>query len=317
MQLTQLHMVKQILETGSLSKTASRLNWAQSVVSRQLAAFERECGGRIFYRNGRGVVLTELGERILPQIDLIINAAEDITGCGAELRNQLAGEVKVAVSPQIAPYLAGPLFTKLKQMHPNIRLNVWEAFGGAKADLRDGKTDIAVYMHPDTIIGEDDRLIGELETYLIGLPDSSSTSNETIPFAQLARLPLLLPSLPNSWRRLLDQVASQKGMSLNVTAEVNSPGPIAALVEAGAGYLVTPLASGAAAARMGWIGEHVRAGRLRASRIVDPGFTFKLVLSTSPNRRRPADAVARLIESMLVELMHPEAGEEGNEAAAV
>ena len=261
-------------------------------------------------------MLTELGERILPQIDLIINAAQDITGCGAELRNQLAGEVKVAVAPQIAPYLAGPLFSKLKQQHPLIRLSVWEAFGGTKADLRDGKTDIAVYMHTDSSMGEDDRVVGELESYLIGLPDSPATRDETIAFSQLSRLPLLLPSLPNSWRRLIDQIAANKGMSINVAAEVNSPGPTAALVQAGAGYLLSPLASGAAAARMGWIGADVRAGRLRASRVVDPGFTFKLVVSASPHRRRPADAVARLIDSMLADLMNPDIDDDETERAA-
>ncbi|MEJ0023294.1 MAG: LysR family transcriptional regulator [Alphaproteobacteria bacterium] len=93
MELAQLHLVKQILETGSLSKTAMRLNRAQSVVSRQLAALERECGGRIFYRNGRGVLLTELGERVLPQIEVILAAAQDIGSSGARLREDIVGDV--------------------------------------------------------------------------------------------------------------------------------------------------------------------------------------------------------------------------------
>ena len=309
MQLAQLHMVKQILETGSLSKTALRLNWAQSVVSRQLAAFERECGGRIFYRNGRGVVLTELGERILPQIDLIINAAQDIAGCGAELRHQLAGEVKLAISPQVAPYLVGPLVSRLKQAHPKIRLSMWEAYGGCKADLKEGRTDIAVHIHADSSISPDERVIGELDTYLVGLPDSPATREETITFANLARLPLLVPSLPNMFRRLLDQIASRSGFELTIAAEVNAPGPIGAMTHAGLGYLLTPLATGAAADRMGWIGADVRAGKLRATRVTDPIVTSKLVIGVGANRRRPADAVVRLIETVLAELMDPNSDE--------
>ncbi len=303
MQLSQLQMVKQILETGSLSKTALRLNWAQSVVSRQLAALEDECGGRIFDRNGRGVVPTELGKRILPLVDLIIDAADEMARCGAELRNELSGEVKVSVGPQIAPVLSGPLYRNLKQIHPRIRLSVWDAYSHIKSDLKEGRTDVAVFMHTFYTPDENDWVIGEIDTYLLGLPDSLATSEETLPFAKLANLPLLLPSLPNLWRRSIEQLAARENVELTVAAETNAPSATAALVHAGAGYLIAPLASGPAAARMGWIGEDLRAGRLRATRIVTPGLPSKLVVSRGANRNRSADAVVRMIVSLLPELM--------------
>lgn len=307
MELAQLQMVKHILETGSLSKTAMRLNWAQSVVSRQLAALERECGGRIFYRNGRGVLLTELGEKIIPQIDLIISAAQEMVERGEQLRNDFAGEVRVAVSPQVAPFLSGPLFSELKQNHPNIRLNVSDAFNTAiKSDIQEGRIDIAVFMRSGPSVSHDDRVVCELESYVVGLPDSPATANETIAFSDLAGLPLLLPSRPNAWRRSLDDVAASKGMTLSIAAEVNAPGPTAALLYEGAGYLISPLASGAAAARMGWIGADVHAKRLRASRIVDPKFTGKLVIITGATRHRRVDAVVRMIESILKDLTSPD-----------
>jgi hypothetical protein len=34
----------------------------------QLNALERECGGRLFQRTGRGVVLTALGQRVAPKV---------------------------------------------------------------------------------------------------------------------------------------------------------------------------------------------------------------------------------------------------------
>ncbi len=307
MDLAQLHMVKQILATGSLSKTATRLDWAQSVVSRQLTALERECGGRIFYRNGRGVVLTELGERILPQIDRIIAAADEIVGCGEKLRNEVAGDVRIAVSPQVLPYLSGPLFCKLAEEYPSIRLSVWEAFTGqVRTDLREGRFDVGVCMVNAADVCPDDRIICELEGHLVGLPDSPATRGETIPFSQLENLPLLLPSSSSVWRQSLDQIAAGKGMSLSVAAEVNAPGPLATLVQEGAGYMISPLASGAPAARMGGIGADVHTGRLRAARIVDPAVPVKLVIRTGPNRYRRIESVVRLIEAILAELLIPD-----------
>src|SRR3712207_1817023 len=55
-------------ELGSLSKVALAYGTSQPQVSRRIGELERECGGRLFQRTGRGVVLTELGERIAPQV---------------------------------------------------------------------------------------------------------------------------------------------------------------------------------------------------------------------------------------------------------
>ena len=49
-------------ERGSLSKVALAYGTSQPHISRQIGELEHECGGRLFQRTGRGVVLTELGQ---------------------------------------------------------------------------------------------------------------------------------------------------------------------------------------------------------------------------------------------------------------
>ena len=51
-------------ELGSLSKVAVAYGTSQPHISRQIGELEQECGGRLFQRTGRGVVLTEFGQRI-------------------------------------------------------------------------------------------------------------------------------------------------------------------------------------------------------------------------------------------------------------
>ncbi len=53
-------------ELGSLSKVAVVYGTSQPHISRRISELEQECGGRLFQRTGRGVVLTELGQRIAP-----------------------------------------------------------------------------------------------------------------------------------------------------------------------------------------------------------------------------------------------------------
>ncbi len=110
MELIQLKIVKEIHAARSLSKASMRLGKAPSIVSRHLTAFEKECGGRIFHRTGRGVQLSELGEQILPQIDQIIQALERMVDSGKTSASAIAGNVRVTVSPVICESLVPALY---------------------------------------------------------------------------------------------------------------------------------------------------------------------------------------------------------------
>jgi hypothetical protein len=66
MELRQLEYFIAIAEAGSFSRAAVRLRVGQPVLSRQIKALEAELGTDLYYRNGRGIVLTEAG-KILEQ----------------------------------------------------------------------------------------------------------------------------------------------------------------------------------------------------------------------------------------------------------
>jgi DNA-binding transcriptional LysR family regulator len=298
-ELAQLQLVKHILMTGSLSKAAARLNRAQSVVSRQLATLEKECGGRLFYRNGRGVMLTELGERILPQIDLILAAAHDIAGSGETLKNDIGGDVRLHVSPIIAHGLMGVLFKNLRERYPSIRLRVSEGFSSEiERDLEEGNTDLAVYLRGGTTVGWRDHPICEPESYLIGPPSADFKGGESIRFANIAGLPLLLPSSPGPCRSMLNEVASARGVTLNIVAEATGPGATRLMLMAGAGYVITPLCMTPGVA-LSWVEDEIARGALCATRIVDPTLSRTLVVRTAATTRRRVEVVARQIVTTL------------------
>ena len=317
MEIAQLQMVKLILETGSFYKAASRMNCAQSVVSRQLAALEHECGERFFHRNARGVRLTDFGERMLPHIDVILAAAKEIKGPARGARELKVEEVKIALGPQITPFLSGPLYNALKDAHPNIRLSISEAVrDNVRADLKSGKIDVAVVMRSGRGISSDDHVICPVATCLVGLPDSPATANATIDFAELAGLPLLLPSQPGEWRDSLEAAASRTKIALSVVAEVNNSNTRAALVREGAGYLIAPLLPGPSSPPLGWIAAGIHEQRLRAARIVNPSIPTNLVISVSDRPERAARTVATLAEELLHDLVKtPDCIDESAEGA--
>ena len=67
-------------DLGSLSKAALLLEMAQSALSRQIALLEEECGGALFHRTGRGVLLTDLGTMVQPRAAALLAQAERLAG---------------------------------------------------------------------------------------------------------------------------------------------------------------------------------------------------------------------------------------------
>lgn len=65
MTLTQLHYVITIAETKSFNKAAEKLYVSQPSLTSAMKELEKELGISIFYRNGRGAVLTNDGTEFL------------------------------------------------------------------------------------------------------------------------------------------------------------------------------------------------------------------------------------------------------------
>ena len=99
MDIRQLRTFVGVASNGSYARTASIVGIAQSALSRQLSALERDIGGRLFHRTGRGVVLTELGERMLPRARALVADAEAWERTAKQERSDPHGEVTLGVVP--------------------------------------------------------------------------------------------------------------------------------------------------------------------------------------------------------------------------
>ena len=110
----------QVAELGSLTKTAALRSTAQSAVSRQIAAIEETCGGRLFHRTGRGVTLTEAGIRIFPRVKAWLNEAEQITRDVKATVGIPMGVVQVGLIPSTGHPLISILFQQMRLHFPEI-----------------------------------------------------------------------------------------------------------------------------------------------------------------------------------------------------
>src|SRR5215475_12425319 len=99
MELRHLRAFVEVATQGSYVRAANTLGIAQSALSRQVSALEREVGGRLFHRTGRGVALTEVGERMLPQGRALVADANAFEQAARSPVDRPAGEVTMGVVP--------------------------------------------------------------------------------------------------------------------------------------------------------------------------------------------------------------------------
>src|SRR5215475_1632791 len=90
------------LELGSLSKVAVVHGTSQPHISRQITELEQECGGRLFQRTGRGVVLTELGQRVAPKVRTWLANTEQLATDIHTTAGKPIGKVRLGILPSTA-----------------------------------------------------------------------------------------------------------------------------------------------------------------------------------------------------------------------
>ncbi|MDX3906201.1 MAG: LysR family transcriptional regulator [Pigmentiphaga sp.] len=223
MNQADLKLFVEVAEAGSFTKVAAARMTVQSHISRQIGNLERECGGRLFRRTGRGVVLTELGERIIARVRAWLSDTDQLL---REIRSTSSvpmGEVRLGILPSAAHPLLTTLFGRLRQRYPLIRLNVREGQGGELDALLDaGLVDMAILFRYHKPASSEERLLATGHTYLVARPGDALTQAPTIDFARLQNLPLVVPRRPAHWRAILDETARAKGFALNAVIEADS-----------------------------------------------------------------------------------------------
>jgi len=288
--LKQLKAFATLAEFGSFSRSAGVLGVAQPVLSRQIKALEQELGVELFYRNGRGTVLTEAGKVLNLYAKDLVETVDRAASEVKALKSSPRGTIVIGLPPSVGIVLTVPLVQHFREAFPLISLRVIEGFSGHVLEwLLTGKIDVAVlYNAPRTGSLRAEPLLTD-ELFLLGpaeggvLPDA-----ESVPARLLSEIPLILPARPHGLRMLIDSMLGEAGIVPRVEIEVEAMPSTLGLVENGVGYTI--LSYSTAHAR-------VQAGRMRAWRIVEPGITRQLILATSS--QRPTTPAMRSLVAMV------------------
>jgi len=290
MDLRRIRYFTAVAEACSISKAASRLGIAQPTLSRQIQLLEHELRCALFYRDGRGVKLTEAGEKLHSVLSPMIMNLDRVQ---AEILGESevpSGVVRFGIPPSIGSTIVAQLVLRFQVLCPDVQLHVIEGFSGNLLEwIEHGIVDVGILydvrrsqsMNVQTVLDEDLYLI---DSPLHGRDDRPATQDDI-------RLPdLVLPGRGHGLRRIVDALSDVTGLHFEPKIEIDSVPALKQLVETGKAQTILPF---------GAVHREVKDGRLVARRLDIEGARARLVLTTALHR--PVTKATRMLIEVVKE----------------
>jgi len=246
MDMRQLRYFVQIVESGSLAKASRQLFIAQPALSQQMARLEDEVGKPLLVRSSRGVLPTENGEALYHHAKFMLRQLDQAVAVARQETAGVSGRVAIGLAPTTVCRLGLPLLQHLRALFPGILLNVIEGLSGHLEHMtRVGQLDLAILFSQTAASEQTVEPLLEEELFAI-LPAESDLvplGQSTITLAQLAQLPLILPSPGHGLRRRIALEFERMNVALDAVAEIDSLPLLMACVDQGVGVTIKPMAA--------------------------------------------------------------------------
>ncbi|MFS8097862.1 LysR family transcriptional regulator [Lentzea alba] len=240
----QLEVFATVARTGSFSAAARELHCTQPAISQQMRALERQVGGPLFVRTGRGLTLTEAGrilaERGTALLDELAATHQQISA----IATHDIGTIRICAFPSATVSLVPAAAAILAKERPHLRLElVEEEPPDSFALLRRGAVDLLIsFSYEDEPL---DEAAGMLRVPLLHEPlallvptGHRLAGHERVSLKETAD-ERWIAGCPRC-RHALDQACTEAGFTPDITCSTDDNLAIQSLVSAGLGIALVP-----------------------------------------------------------------------------
>jgi len=131
-----------VVEAGSISGAADRLDVAKSAVSRRLKELEEHLGVELFHRTTRKMNLTDTGRAFYHQSVRILDDVLEAELATSQAHGTLKGSLKIALPSTFGLMHMGPAINEFLREHPQIEFDL--DFNDREVDLIQEGFDLAI-----------------------------------------------------------------------------------------------------------------------------------------------------------------------------
>ncbi|MEG1554505.1 MAG: LysR substrate-binding domain-containing protein [Rikenellaceae bacterium] len=174
MTIVQLEYLLSVADNGSFSAAADYCHVTQPSLSVQIKNLEEELGVVLLNRNEKPLTLTAMGSVVAEQAREAISDFHSIGQKVNDAKKEVAGTLRLAVIPTIAPYILHLFLPKFIKRYPKVEVEIKEMFTRDIAvALRRGTVDIGILAGGFLDSSEvDEEILYKDKFYLYVSPDS-------------------------------------------------------------------------------------------------------------------------------------------------
>jgi DNA-binding transcriptional LysR family regulator len=149
MELHQIRYFLAICEQGGFSRAAQACGVSQPALTTAVKRLENEVGGDLFHREGRRLVLSELGRLVKPHLEKLSQEKDAAMEVARNFRLLRATPLRIGVMPTIGPARVSRCLALFRAAHPGIEVGISEApLAALLHRLEQNELDVALASTP-------------------------------------------------------------------------------------------------------------------------------------------------------------------------
>ncbi|KJC59109.1 LysR family transcriptional regulator [Bradyrhizobium sp. LTSPM299] len=237
--LDYLDSFRVVIESGSFSAAAERLQLTQPAVSLQVRQLERSLNATLIERVGRKARPTAAGTALLDHAQQISAAVASAVDAVAQQTTGTAGRVRLGTGATACIFLLPPILRELRTALPSLEITVTT---GNTADIakavEDNTIDIGLVTLP--VSGRSFEITPVMNDEFVLIAPHDMLLPARITPAVLATRPIVLFEPGGNTRRTADEWLARGGVSLKPLMSLGSVEAIKEMVRAGLGCAILP-----------------------------------------------------------------------------
>ncbi|MNK36497.1 HTH-type transcriptional regulator CynR [compost metagenome] len=290
MDLRQIECFLCLYRNGGMTRAAAELGIVQSALSTQLAKLEKTLKVQLFERSSRGVTPTAAGVDLYKMLLPLSKEVESVRQRMLDLSGGTSGLIRVGTVPSLGASIVPRALSLYTAENKDVTIRLTEAYSAGLVERLDaGELDVAIVNLIQPVRSLETTPLVSEELVLVTASDSALRSVE---FSDLPIDALIVPSLGQGLRAIIDPVLKKRSPSSRPRLEMDALTPTLELVKSGAWATILPISA---------IAHELDAGALSVRRI-HADMQRQLVVVNHP--RRPLSLAAQRFVAALAAEAH-------------
>ncbi len=224
-----------VAKTKSFSESSRVLHISQPAISKHIQNLEYELNTLLFYRNNRGIELTQEAKQLLNFVEKAYNFLMLGEKSLQESKELMQGKVSIGIPASISIYYLKNQIENFMTSHPNIVIKMSSQSNETLINLMLQHTLDILVLAGNEEINKDLKVIPLYEDEYVFAYNSDKLNVTVDSLSDLTNYPLLLPVKTTEARKNIEKVFSNEGITTNPIMELETPEMMANYIHDGAG----------------------------------------------------------------------------------